>query len=86
MLLAGVVDEDVEPAQLVDRLLDRAFAERLVADIAGDGDRLAALLLDDVLGELGVLMFAKIEDSDVRALTRKQSRHCAADAAVRPGD
>ena len=36
MLLAGIVDEDVEAAELVDRLPDRFLAELLVADVAGE--------------------------------------------------
>ena len=43
MLLAGIVDEDVEPAELVDRPPDRVLAEFLVAEIAGNQDRLAPL-------------------------------------------
>src|SRR5687768_4447856 len=61
MLLAGVVDEDVEPAELIDRLLHRALAEGLVADVAGNRDRPAALALDDLLRLPGVVMLAQIE-------------------------
>ena len=72
MLLAGIVDEDVEPAELVDGLLDRSFAELLVADVAGDGDGAPALLLDDLLGLLRIVMLAQIDNRDVRALAREQ--------------
>ena len=34
MLLAGIVDEDVEAAELLDRLRDGPLAEALVAEIA----------------------------------------------------
>ena len=86
MLLAGIVDEDVEPAELVDGLLDRALAEVLVADVAGDRDRLAAFLLDDLLGLRRIVMLAQIEDGDVGALAREQGGDRAADAAVGAGD
>jgi hypothetical protein len=50
VLLAGIVDEDVEAAELIDGLADRGLAKGLVADVAGDGERLAPFLLDDVPG------------------------------------
>ena len=86
MLLAGIVDEDVDAAELGHHLLDRAIAEVLVAEIAGDGDRLAPLGLDDPLRLRRVVMLAQIEDGDVGALAREQGGDRAADAAVRAGD
>ena len=65
---------------------DRALAEALVAEVAGDGDRPAALLLDDRLGLRGVVMLAQIEDGDVGAFAGEQRRDRAADAAVGAGD
>ena len=49
------------------------FAELLVADVAGDGDRAAAFLLDDFLRLRGIVMLAQIEDRDVGALARKRA-------------
>src|SRR5688500_16817679 len=86
MLLAGVVDEDVEPAELLDGLGDGPFAETLVADVAGDGNRLAAFLLDDGLRLLRVVVLAQIEDRDVGAFPREQGGDRPADAAVGSGD
>src|SRR5437667_12750439 len=86
MLLAGIVDEDVEATQLIHGLLDRAFAELLVANIAGERDRAATLLLDNLLCLRRVIVLAQIDNRDVRALTRKQGRYRAADAAVAAGD
>ena len=86
MLLTGIVDEDIEPAELVDGLLDRAIAEVLVADVTGDEDRFAAFLLDDLLRLLRVVMLAKIENRYVGALAREERSDGAADAAVRAGD
>src|SRR4029079_17460339 len=86
VLLAGIVDENVEPAQLVDRLADGSLAELLVADVAGDRDRLAPLLLDNLPGPGGVVMFAQVKDGDVGAFTGEQRRDRSADAAVGAGD
>ena len=86
MLLAGIVDEDVEPAELLDRLPDGPFAELLVADVAGDRDRSAAFLLDDLLRLLRIVMLAQIKDCDVGAFAREQRGDGAADSAVGAGD
>ena len=86
MLFAGIVDEDVELAELAHRFFDRALAEVLVADVAGNRDRPAAFLLDDGLGEGGIIMLAQIDDGDVGAFAREQGGDRAADAAVGAGD
>jgi hypothetical protein len=82
MLLAGIVDEDVELAELIEGLPDRLFTKLLVADVAGDGDRALAFLLDDLLRFGGVVVLAEINDRDVRTLAREQRRDTAADAAI----
>jgi hypothetical protein len=86
MLFAGIVHEDVEAAETVYDLFDGVFAERLVADIPGDGERLLAFALDDLRGLPGVVMLAQIEDGDVRAFTGIEGRDRAAYAAVSAGD
>lgn len=67
MLLAGIIDENVEPAQRVDRLPDGAFAKLLVTDVAANGDSAPALLLDDLFGLCRIVVLAQIENGDVRA-------------------
>src|SRR3546814_14885165 len=52
MLLPGVVDEHVDPAETVDDLADRLFAERRVAEIACDGDGIPPFVPADS-GEIG---------------------------------
>src|SRR4051794_26172499 len=86
MLLAGVVDQDVETAEPVDGLLDRALAKLLVADVAGYRDRAAAFAFDDLLGLRGIVMLAQIEDRDVSAFASVERRDSSADAAVGAGD
>src|SRR4029079_12612442 len=86
MLLAGVVDQHVAWAELLDRPPDRSFAERLVADIPGNRERAAALALDDRLGALRIVMLAQIDDRNVGALAGEQRRDRAADAAIAAGD
>ena len=86
MLLAGIVDQHVEPPEGVDHLLDRGVAERLVAKVAGNEDRAAAFGFDDLLGLFGVVMLAQIEDRDVGAFASVERGDGAADPAVGAGD
>jgi hypothetical protein len=86
MLLTGIVDQDVEPAELVDRLRHRAIAKRLVADVAGDRDCAPAFLADNLRGLGGIVMLAQIKNRDVRAFAREQGGDSATDAAVRASD
>ena len=58
----------------------------LVADVAGEGDRPAPLLLDDLAGLGRVVMLAQIGNGDVGAFAREQRGDRAADAAVGAGD
>jgi hypothetical protein len=65
-LIRGVVDEDVESAQLVDGALDERLAVRLVLDVARSGDDLPARLLHPLGGLLRVLLLVRqIRDQDV---------------------
>src|SRR3546814_6756756 len=64
MLLPGVVDEHVDPAETVDDLADRLFAERRVADIACDGDGIPPFVPDDSGGLFRIVMFAQIRSEE----------------------
>ena len=91
---AGIVDDAVDPAEMVDRRLDDlaggdGFRDRLEV---GDG-RAAALLdlLDHFLGGRGARARAvggdaEIVDDDLGAFGGAEQRDLAADAAARAGD
>ena len=84
---AGVADQDVEPAEPFDRLRDQLLAEGLVAQVAGNGDAVAARLLDQLDDLLRVRLFGReIVDRDVRALARIGDRGGAAHAGIAAGD
>jgi hypothetical protein len=85
-LVRGVVDQDVDAAEGLDRALDDGAAMRRIADVAGDQQRLAARLLDQPLGLGRVLILRQIGDHDISALAGKGNGDRAADAAVRAGD
>ena len=61
-MLAGVVDDDVEPAEQFGGLVDRAFDRSRVGDIRGDRHRPAA---DFARG--GLPAFAARENADLLA-------------------
>ena len=83
----GVVDEDVEASEVIERLPDEPRGAGEVGDVLAVRGRLAALcldLVDDLLrggvvvplaGERG----AEIVDDDLRACLGERERVCAAD-------
>src|SRR5690606_28008724 len=86
LLVGGVVDQHVEPAEFLHRALDHAVAEARIAHVAGDRDAAAPFLLDRSLGRTRVAMLAEVGDEDIRALAGEQHRHRAADAGIAAGD
>jgi len=65
-LLRGIVDEDVQGSKLLHVLLDSPAARLVVHEVARDQKTLPALLLDHLLGVLGIgLLLWEIDDGDV---------------------
>jgi hypothetical protein len=64
-------------------LLDGVLALAVVHQIAGNQQALAALLLDHLLGVLGVgLLLGQVDDADVGAFARVQDGDGPADAGA----
>jgi hypothetical protein len=84
--VGGVVDEDVDPPELLHRLGDQRAAMLGARRCRPGRARLAACLLDPARRVLGILMLAQIADEDVRALAGIGDGDRAADAAVAAGD
>ena len=90
----GVVDEDVEAAEALDRRLHHAFGAGEVGDVLAVRDRLAAErldLADDVVRRpfaraLAGERRAEVVDDDLRAGARERERVLAADPAPGAGD
>ena len=82
-----IVDEDVEPAELLLRVLDEPAAEAFVADVARQRDALAPGLLDELdhLPRIGFFL-RQIIDRDIGAFARESDRHGAADAGIAARD
>ena len=88
----GVVDQDVDAAERVDRLRHRGLDLRLVAHVHRDRQRLAARALD-LLGrrvdrprQLRMRLDGLGGDDDVGAVARGAQRDGLADAAAGAGD
>jgi hypothetical protein len=89
---AGIVDADIEAAEGLHRLLDRRLHLLLEADIAGDGQRLAAGRFDLLGGgedgafELGMRLGGLGGDGNVGAVARGPERDGQADAPAGAGN
>src|SRR5690606_35940263 len=86
VLFGGIVDEDVEPAEFPDRLLDGSPAEFLVANIALDAERMAALALDQFDRLPRVCVLLEIDEGDIGPFPRHRDGAGATDPAVAAGD
>ena len=86
MLFGGVVDQDVQTAQLLHRLRDHFLADALVADVARQQQAFPAFLFDLALRFLRVLVFVEVTDGNVRAFFCEENCDGAANAAVPAGD
>jgi hypothetical protein len=89
---AGVVDEDVEPSELVQRPLDQAARHIFVREVADDRERAPAGVHDRPANRLGAARVAvtghvgaglRERDRDGRAQARRGARH-ERDLAVQP--
>ena len=91
---AGIVDEDIDAAEGIERRLDDLVGIAGLADRQRRGDRFAAGFLDLVddglrragIGAGAVEARADIADDDAGAFLRHQERDAAPDAAPRAGD
>ena len=81
---AGVIDEDIEPAELALDLLDQ-FCRRVVAAQIDSRDTGATALLADGGRDLAERLLVAAGQHHVAALGRQRQRDAAADAAARSG-
>src|SRR5688572_1619261 len=81
-----VVDQDVEPAELLDRRVDNGLRIGLLGDVAANGDRLAAGGGDAGDNGLGALLAGGIVDDDGRAFGGEGRGDGGADALGCAGD
>ena len=80
--VARVVDDDVEPAELVDGLLHKRIANAALGEVAAEHGGLARDLGRRLLGHVRV----EIVDQDTRSLLGQELRGGAADPACGAGD
>ena len=87
LLAPGIVDQDVQSAQALHRLLHHLLAEGLVAQIAGDCQSHPAFRLDqrNDFARVGFLV-GKVVDRHIGALARESDGGSAAHAGITSGD
>jgi hypothetical protein len=84
--VGGIVDEDVDAAETVDRLLDDFSAVLGVLQVAGHQHGLPAFFLDEFLDLVRFFSLIEKGDQDVRAFACERDRDRAAYAAFAAGD
>ena len=82
---AGIVDEDIEPAEILHDLIDHRLHGGEIGDVGLVGLRLAALRHDLGDQRFGLLAGVAVIDRDARALCGEAERDLAPDAARRAG-
>ena len=82
----GIVDEDVDPAELGQRLARQGFDLGLVADIGENRDGLDPEIAGLARDGLGLLLVGAGVDDDMRALPGQLQHRRTADIAARSGD
>ena len=86
-LVGGVVDEDVDAAELLGGPVDEAAAVVLVLEVAGELERGTAGVADDARRLVGVaLLVLEVGDRDVGALASEGECDRAPDPRVAAGD
>ena len=81
-----VATGELYPCECVDRLCHRFEAEILGSDVAGKQQRAPALMLDNALRFVRVIMLAQIDHRDIRAFAHIERGNRAADSAIGAGD
>ena len=85
-LEGSVVDEDIQPPQLFDRLGHGLSAMVSVSDIAGKQNAAPPLCLHCLPRNFGIGVLIKVGNSDVGSFARKQNGDRAPDPGVSAGD
>lgn len=85
-LVGRIVDEDIDPAELIDGTFNDGAAVIWLSQVAGKQCSFAAFLVDKSLHLLGILMFIEIRNEQVGPLTGICNCHRSPDPAVSSGN
>src|SRR5258708_27221700 len=85
VLLARVVDQDVEAAEPLDHPVDERAADPVDGEVAAERQEIRLLRAHEPLGLRRVVVLFEIGYGDLRTLFGKADSHGAADAAVAAG-
>lgn len=86
VLLARVVDQNVNPAKSIQRSFNDFFAKIRLGDVAFKLNCPPTDFLDSCRRQFGIVFFIEADDTDVRAFLGKLNGDGTSDAAVPAGD
>jgi len=81
---SGVVDENVDATEVLDRFFNEARADRGIANVAGESDAIDPDFCDEFLGGFGCVNGAV--DCNVGSCFGKRNGDARSEAARRPGN
>jgi hypothetical protein len=76
---AGVVNEDIEPAECLFRFGKEAFNFRLLSHVRADSDRLSALFCNFIYDAISSFLARRIVNDHGRALSSEMFGDCSTD-------
>jgi len=85
-LEGGVIDQDIQVAELLHRPPHECLAVRLAADIPGDRERLSPGVAYQARGLRCVLILAQVGDRHIGPLAGEGKGHRPPDPGIAPGD
>jgi hypothetical protein len=85
-LKGGIVHQDIDIAECIDRFLGDLLRYRPFADIARNQNRFTASLGNQTFRLLSILVFRKIRDSNIRSLSSESESDRSAYTAISSGD
>ncbi|MGA7355838.1 MAG: hypothetical protein WBW76_10450, partial [Candidatus Cybelea sp.] len=86
MLLAGAVDENIEPPKPFNSFLNETSSRALLANISDDKLALPAFVLNETASFVRIIVFLEIGDCDVGAFLCRKNGDGSADATITARD
>src|SRR5262245_45322170 len=86
LVVGGIVDQDVEPAEALDHVVDQALHLVAPSHVTGERRRADLVLLEVMRHALGLILALGIDDGDVTALVGERMTDALAQPAVPAGD
>src|SRR4029450_2179211 len=86
LVVGGIVDQDVEPAEALHHVVDHALHLVALGDVAGEGGGADLVLLEAPRDALPLVLARGVDDGDVTALCSQRMADALAKPAIAAGD